>query len=726
MIANRTRPGKGLAELKEKILNYYPGAAEEWALIEKAYGFALKAHSGQRRESGESFIIHPLGVARILADMGLDMITIAAGLLHDVVEDTAFGLEDIEHEFDREIAQLVDGVTKLGRMEFTSREEQQAETLRKMFIAMARDIRVILIKLADRTHNLRTLRHLRTSKQKEIAQETLEIYAPLAHRLGIYKIKGELEDLAFRYQDGAHYYELVEKLSKKRREREAFINRIIKTLRVQLEQVGIRGELQGRPKHLYSIYNKIQEQHIQFSEIYDLTGIRIIVENVKDCYGALGVVHTLWRPIPGRFKDYIAMPKPNMYQSLHTTVVGAENELVEIQIRTREMHRTAEYGIAAHWRYKEKTKNPQELDQKLAWLRQLLEWQHDYRDPREFMESLKIDLFSDEVFLFTPRGDVISLPAGSGPLDFAYKIHTDIGHRCTGARINGRIVPLNYRLQTGEIVEIITAKHGSPSRDWLKMVKTPQAKNRIRSWFKKERRDENIEKGRELLEKEFKKLNLDHRLWLTPELLDEAGKKFNLQSAEDVYATVGYGGVTAPQIAGRLREEYARRYGEEESAVPEARTARQQTFSDLGVKIQGMDNLLLRMARCCSPLPGDEIAGFITRGRGVSIHRATCPNLKQVQQDRLIEASWDKESRVSYPVGIEVRAADRTNLLSEVVAVVSESRVNIAAVDGRTDREQVAAIYLTVMVEDCVQLQRIINRIKKVKGVFSVNRCLEE
>ncbi len=725
MAVNRTGSGRGLGELKGKILNYYPETGEEWDLIEKAYYFALKAHSGQRRQSGESFIIHPLGVAKILADMGLDVITIAAGLLHDVVEDTAVGLKDLEQEFDQEIALLVDGVTKLGRVEFTSKEEQQAETLRKMFIAMARDIRVILIKLADRTHNLRTLRFLKTFKQKEIARETLEIYAPLAHRLGIYKIKMELEDLAFRYQNEVKYYELVEKLDKNRREREKFIIRVISTLREQLEQVGIKAELQGRPKHLYSIYNKIREQHVEFSEIYDLTGIRVIVENIKDCYGSLGVVHTLWRPIPGRFKDFIAMPKPNMYQSLHTTVVAAENELVEIQIRTWEMHRTAEYGIAAHWRYKEKIKNPRELDQKLAWLRQLLEWQHEYRDPREFMESLKIDLFSDEVFLFTPRGDVINLPQGSCPLDFAYKIHTDIGHRCTGARINGRIVPLDYRLKTGEMVEIITTKHSSPSRDWLKLVKTPQAKNRIRSWFKKERREENIEKGRELLEREFKRLNLDHRLWLTPELLEEVGKKFNLLSAEEVYATVGYGGVTAPQISGRLREEYGKRYGEEEKApVPETRAAKQQSYSDLGIKIQGVDNLLLRMARCCLPVPGDKIAGFITRGRGVSIHRAGCPNLKHAQAERIIEAAWNRGAQLSYPVEIEVRAIDRPNLLAEVVALVSEGRVDIMAVDGKADKDRVAVIHLTMVVRDRAQLQHIINRLKKIKDVLSVSRYL--
>ncbi|HHX86647.1 MAG TPA: bifunctional (p)ppGpp synthetase/guanosine-3',5'-bis(diphosphate) 3'-pyrophosphohydrolase, partial [Firmicutes bacterium] len=503
---------------------------------------------------------------------------------------------------------------------------------------------------------------------------------------------------------------------------EEFINRIISTLREQLQAVEITAELQGRPKHLYSIYNKIKEQHKQFNEIYDLTGIRVIVSSVKDCYGALGVVHSLWRPIPGRFKDYIAMPKPNMYQSLHTTVVGAENELVEIQIRTWEMHHTAEYGIAAHWRYKEKIKNPRELDEKLAWLRQLLEWQHEYRDPREFMESLKIDLFSDEVFLFTPRGDVINLPKGSSPLDFAYKIHTDIGHRCTGARANGRIVPLDYLLKTGEMVEIITGKQSSPSRDWLKIVKTPQAKNRIRSWFKKERREENIEKGRELLEREFKKLNLDHHLFLKSELLEEVGRKFNLFSAEDVYAMVGYGGVTALQITGRLKEEYTKRYGEEEPPVLETRPAKQDLYPELGVKIQGADNLLLRIARCCSPVPGDKITGFITRGRGVSIHRSGCPNLKHAQVERLIEATWDKGVRVTYPVGVEVRAIDRPNLLAEVVALVSESRVNILAVDGKADKDRIAVIHLTIMVQDRTQLIHITNRIRRIRDVLSVSR----
>ncbi|MEW5785982.1 MAG: bifunctional (p)ppGpp synthetase/guanosine-3',5'-bis(diphosphate) 3'-pyrophosphohydrolase [Bacillota bacterium] len=717
---------RGLADLKKRVTRYYP-AAEDWAVVEKAYHFALQAHSGQLRESGESYIIHPLGVAKILADLELDLVTITAGLLHDVAEDTTVTLAEINDQFGAEVAALVDGVTKLSRLEFTSKEEQQAETLRKMFIAMAKDIRVVLIKLADRTHNLRTLRYLNTFKQKEIARETMEIYAPLAHRLGIYMIKWELEDLAFRYLQPQDYYQLVEKLAKKRRERENFINRIIAGLRKRLEAVGIKSEIQGRPKHLYSIFHKMVEQGKDLSEIYDLTAIRVIVDSVKDCYGALGIVHTLWKPIPGRFKDFIAMPKPNMYQSLHTTVVGAENELVEIQIRTWEMHRTAEYGIAAHWRYKEKIKDAKQFDEKLAWLRQLLEWQHDYRDARDFIESLKVELLTDEVFVFTPRGDVIDLPTGSIPLDFAYKIHTAVGNRCTGARVNGRIVPLEYVLKMGDMVEILTSKNGSPSRDWLKIVKTSQAKNKIRSWFKKERREENIEKGREMLEREIRRLNIDHRELLKHDLLEEVGRKFNLLSADDIYAAIGYGGVTSHQVIGRLQEEYRQRYGvKEEPVLPEIKPAKPLPHSAPGVIIQGIDNLLIRIARCCSPVPGDEITGFITRGRGVSIHRADCPNLDQNKSEsgRYLEATWEGAMQRSYPVEIEVSAQDRNNLLADVMTAVTESKVNITAVNGRTDKDRTATIHLTLVVRDRAHLEQVMNKVKKVKDVYSVRRFI--
>ncbi len=717
---------KKLIDLKKKIQRYYPDL-DDWALVEKAYDFSLKAHSGQLRESGESYIMHPLGVVLILAELELDLVTIIAGLLHDVVEDTAITLEDIRSEFGDEVASLVDGVTKLSRLDFTSKEEQQAETLRKMFIAMAQDIRVVLIKLADRTHNLRTLRYLNTHKQKEIARETLEIYAPLAHRLGIYMIKWELEDLAFRYMQPNDYFQLVEKLAKKRREREHFINRIIWILQDHLSEANIEAEIQGRPKHLYSIYNKMKTQGKDLNEIYDLTAVRIIVDSVKDCYHTLGIVHTIWKPIPGRFKDFIAMPKPNMYQSLHTTVFAAENELAEIQIRTWDMHRTAEYGIAAHWRYKEKVKNSGELDEKLTWLRQLLEWQHDYRDARDFIKDLKGELFTDEVFVFTPKGDVVDLPAGSVTLDFAYKIHTDIGNRCTGAKVNGRLVPLDYQLKTGDMVEVVTSKQGSPSRDWLNLVKTSHAKNKIRSWFKKERREENIEKGREMIEKEIRRITVEQRMSVKHDMLEEVGRTFNLLSVEDLYAAVGYGGVSVHQVISRLREEYKKEHTgkDDQENLPELKPVKHLKEGTAGVSIAGMDGLLMRIARCCNPVPGDEIVGFITRGRGVTIHRRDCPNLvhySKKDKGRFLEASWENVSVASYPVEIEVNANDRKNLLADVMSAVNESKIDITAVSARADKNHVATIHMTMVVRDQVHLDQIMNKIRKIKDVFSVRR----
>ncbi len=716
---------KKLSDLKRAIQRYYP-RLEDWAMVEKAYNYSQDAHGGQLRESGESYIIHPLGVVMILAELELDLVTIVAGLLHDVVEDTNVTLEDIGREFGAEVASLVDGVTKLSRLDFTSKEEQQAETLRKMFIAMAQDIRVVMIKLADRTHNLRTLRYLNTDKQKEIARETLEIYAPLAHRLGIYMIKWELEDLAFRYMQPEEYFQLVEKLAKKRREREHFINRIIWVLQDQLAEAAIKAEIQGRPKHLFSIYNKMKAQSKDLSEIYDLTAVRIIVDSVKDCYHTLGIVHTVWKPIPGRFKDFIAMPKPNMYQSLHTTVFAAENELAEIQIRTWDMHRTAEYGIAAHWRYKEKLKNSDELDQKLVWLRQLLEWQHDYRDAREFIKDLKGDLFTDEVFVFTPKGDVLDLPAGSVTIDFAYKIHTDVGNRCTGSRVNGRLVPLDYQLKTGDMVEVIVSKSGSPSRDWLNLVKTNQAKSKIRSWFKKERREENIEKGKEMLEREIRRINVEQRLAIKHDLLEDVGRSFNLVSVDDLYAAVGYGGVSVHQAISRLREEHNRKKGEKEETevLPELKPVKRIKSGPAGVSISGMDNLLMRVARCCNPVPGDDIIGFITRGRGVTIHRRDCPNLVHYSADngRFINASWDSIVTASYPVDVEISANDRKNLLSDIMAAVNESKVDITAVSARADKNRIATIYLTMVVRDQVHLEQIMSKIKKIRDVCTVRR----
>ncbi|MBT9172382.1 MAG: GTP pyrophosphokinase [Syntrophomonadaceae bacterium] len=711
-----------LEDLKAQVKAYYP-TEPDWDVLEKAYRFAFDAHHEQKRFSGELYITHPLGVGRILAELEMDTDTIVAGLLHDVVEDTEATLEDIRREFGSEIAMLVDGVTKLSKLEYKSREEHQAENLRKMLLAMAKDIRVLLIKLADRTHNMRTLKFLTSIRQQQISRETLEIYAPLAHRLGIYKIKWELEDQAFRYLERDRYYQLVDKLAKKRREREAFIGQIVNNLQPKLAEVGITAQISGRPKHLYSIDQKMKTQEKELHEIYDLTAIRIIVDSLKDCYGALGIVHTLWKPIPGRFKDYIAMPKSNMYQSLHTTVMVGKNELLEAQIRTWEMHRTAEYGIAAHWRYKEKgSKQNISFDDKLSWLRQILEMQQEAKDASEFMENVKLDLFADEVFVFTPKGDVVELPAGSVPLDFAYKIHTDIGHRCIGARINGRLVPLDYALQTGEIVEIMTSKQGTPSRDWLNVVKSSGAKAKIRGWFKRLRREENLGKGKELLEKELRKQELDPQVFLKPSLIQEAGKKFNIFSEEDVYITVGLGGITPQQTVMRLKEEYRKKHGGPEPEKPAEFKPQKPGKAGKGVRIAGMDNLLVRFAKCCAPVPGDEILGLVTRGRGISIHRQDCSNVQsKVQPGRVLEAAWE-ESNGSYPVEIEVSAMDRPHILMDVVNAVSECKVNITAVNGKSTKDKMSVIQMTVMVRDKEHLDNILKHVSAVRDVFHTYR----
>jgi guanosine-3',5'-bis(diphosphate) 3'-pyrophosphohydrolase len=715
-----------LDDLRVKLKSYCSDA--DLAIVDKAFQFADEAHRGQFRISGDPYIQHPLGVAFILAELELDTTTIAASLLHDVVEDTQFTLQDIEDNFGKEVALLVDGVTKLSRIEYKSKEEQQVENLRKMFFAMAKDIRVILIKLADRLHNMRTLKYLPVKKQKKIAQETLEVYAPLAHRLGIFRIKWELEDIAFRYLEPDKYYELVEKVAKKRQERETYINQVIGCLKTKLDEVGIKAEIQGRPKHLYSIYHKMVEQDKDFREIYDLTAIRIIVDSIKDCYGALGVVHTLWKPVPGRFKDYIAMPKINMYQSLHTTVIGPEGEPLEIQIRTWDMHRTAEYGIAAHWRYKEGTgtKSSDEFDKKLFWLRQLLEWQHDLRDAREFMETLKIDLFADEVFVFTPKGDVIDLPAGSCPIDFAYRIHTDIGHRCIGAKVNGHLVPLDYKLQNGDIVEIVTSKLANgPSRDWLKLVRTPQAKSRIRQWFKKERREENITRGRDNLEKEIRKQGFEPHELLTNGPLEAVLERFSLTSSEDLFMAVGYGGLTVNQVVTRLKEEYLRLNPEKkaEPTLPDIMPRPQMTRASHGVKVKGMDNILVRLSHCCNPVPGDSIIGYVTRGRGVSVHRVNCPNVAFLSDpERLIEVSWDQDQAASFAADVELAAMDRPALLSDVMNVLNDMKTKISAVNARTTKDMITIINLRLEIRNLEELKAIINRLSAIKDVFSVER----
>ncbi|MDU2065136.1 MAG: bifunctional (p)ppGpp synthetase/guanosine-3',5'-bis(diphosphate) 3'-pyrophosphohydrolase [Sporomusaceae bacterium] len=716
-------------ELLKQILANQPDSQKP--LIEKAFHVAVTAHTGQKRASGEEYIIHPLGVAKILAELQIDAVTISASLLHDVVEDTAITLAEIEKDFGREVAFLVDGVTKLSRMEYKSKEEQQLENYRKMFLAMAKDIRVVLIKLADRLHNMRTLKHVPPEKQQRIASETMEIFAPLAHRLGMSNVKWELEDLAFRYLEEVKYYELVEKVKQKRQEREAFINEAVEILKQRLDSVGIKGEIQGRPKHFYSIYKKMQKSHKDLSEIYDLSAIRILVDTVKDCYGALGMVHTLWKPLPNRFKDYIAMPKSNMYQSLHTTVIGVKGQPLEIQIRTAEMHRTSEYGIAAHWRYKEGGKNgSKDFDQKLSWLRQLLEWQQEIRDPREFVETLKLDVFADEVFVFTPKGDVVDLPAGSVPIDFAYRIHTDVGHRCTGARVNGKIVPLEYTLSNGDIVEIITTKQGNgPSRDWLNIVGASETRNKIRQWFKKEKREENVAKGRELLEKEIKKLGYDVKVLGKNERIFEVAKKMNLGSEDELLASLGYGGHTVHAIMTKLVEIYKKE--QKQSSPPdmkqmlaELKPKRPKNKSSHGVLVKGESGLLVRLARCCNPVPGDAIVGFITRGRGVSVHRADCINIlhNREEYERVIEVDWDVSGDQVYPVTVEVTGSDRPGLLSDIIILSAENKLNISTVNARVQNNKVAVITLSFNLKNVSQLELIMTKIRRVKDVYSVHR----
>jgi len=733
------------AELKVKLQKISPQAS--LAIVEKAYHFAEVAHRNQLRNSGEDYILHPLEVAQILAELEMDEATIAASLLHDVVEDTLYTIEDIEKEFGSEIALLVDGVTKLGRIEYKSKMEQQVENLRKMFLAMAKDIRVILIKLADRLHNMRTLKYHSIEKQKEIAQETLEIFAPLANRLGIFRIKWELEDLSFRYLKPQEYYDLVERIALKRREREAYIDDVIVQMRERLNEVEIYADIEGRPKHFYSIYRKMMTQNKELSEIYDLMAIRVVVESVNDCYGALGIIHTLWKPIPGRFKDYIAMPKPNMYQSLHTTLIGVHGEPFEIQIRTSEMHRTSEYGIAAHWKYKEasnkeggsKENSNKEgsnkvadvnFEQKLSWLRQLLEWQHDSRDAGEFMESLKIDLFADTVFVFTPKGDVVELPADSCPIDFAYRVHTDVGHRCVGAKINGRIVPLETKLTNGDILEILTSKQGTgPSRDWLAFVKTSQAKNRIRQWFKKEQREDNIARGRENLEREVHKLGLEAGNVLKLESLLAIAKSQNFAGVDDLYAAIGDGVLTPNKVLMRLREELSKEEREKLhlAALQQGEGKKPSPYGKAshGVRVKGVDNVLVRFSRCCNPLPGDAIIGYITRGRGVSIHRGDCNNMlchSQEESERVVEVMWAEQIDSTYPVDIQIYGKDKPHLVTEVMNTVVDTRTHILGINAQVGRDTIAHIQLRVEIRNVEQLKMVMHKIRKIKDITDVDR----
>ena len=717
-----------IADLIQQVKEYNPDA--DVGFIENAYEFAKEAHKGQQRRSGQEYIVHPLEVAKILADLHVDAITIVAGLLHDVVEDTDVPLKKIAESFGDDVALLVDGVTKLSKIEFKSKEEQQVENLRKMFLAMAKDIRVIIIKLADRLHNMRTLRHQSPEKQKEIAEETIEIFAPLAHRLGIFKIKWELEDLALRYMHPQEYYQLVQSISMKRQEREQYINEVITTLEAKLDEVGIKSDIQGRPKHFYSIYNKMQKKKIHVNEIYDLIAVRLVVESVKDCYGALGIIHTLWKPIPMRFKDYIAMPKPNMYQSLHTTVLGPNGEPFEIQIRTWDMHKIAEFGIAAHWEYKEGHVGDQKFNEKLIWLRQLLDWQHDQKDASEFMESLKVDFFSDRVYVFTPAGDVMELPEGSVPIDFAYRIHSDVGHQCTGAKISGKIVPLDYRLKTGDIIEVLTHKSSGPSRDWLKIVQTSQAKNRIRQWFRKEQKEENIIKGREILERECKKQGLPIGDTLKTSNLLEAAKRYSITSVEDLYVAFIEGALSPLQVINWISDNFkikAKKDLKEETQVNPEKSLK--PFSGYGkpssgVRVKGVDNLLIRLSRCCNPLPGDKIIGYITKGRGVSIHRADCLNVTNnlAGKEQLIDVLWDTTTDTAYQVEIEVTGMDRPGFALDVMNTILDSKINANAINARSTKNKLAIVDIKIEIRNLDHLKVVLDKLKRIRDVIEVKR----
>ncbi len=723
-----------IEDIIETVRKTQPGA--DLGLIQSAYDLACAAHEGQKRASGEEYIIHPLHVASIIADMHLDEATISAALLHDVVEDTTYTIEEMQEKFGDEVAMLIDGVTKLGQIEYKSKEEQQLENYRKLFLAMAKDLRVILIKLADRLHNMRTLRFMREDKQLRIARETIEIYAPMANRLGISNIKCELEDLCLRYMEPEIYYDLVESVKQKRQERQAFIDDAMAQLREKLAETGMKAEIRGRAKHFYSIYKKMRRDNKDISEIYDLSAVRVMVDTVRDCYGVLGVIHAMWKPMPGRFKDYIAMPKSNGYQSLHTTVMTRGYPL-EIQIRTFAMHQVSEYGFAAHWKYKEMGKSVgagKAYDQKMSWLRQMVNLQQELSDPREYVEALKVDVFSDEVFVFTPRGDVIDLPKGSIPLDFAYRIHTEVGHHCVGAKVNGKLVPLEYKLKNGDIVSIITNKaNNGPSPDWLNIVASSDTRNKIRSWFKKARREENIARGTELIEKEARRLGYEPKVLLKEGRLGEVAKKLNIQTEDDLLAALGYGGITINGILSKLVEMHKKEIQSTTSPdiskllselKPSQGTAKKSSH---GILVEGETGLMVRLARCCNPIPGDPIVGYITRGRGVSVHRADCSNVVADSDSvsRMIEVDWDVGLDKVYTVQIAIICNDQAGVLTTLLAVPSEMKVNICSINAKPNRaNKTSTVIMGLDVKNARQLNEILTKLRRLKDVFSVTRSL--
>ena len=711
---------------------------KRWAdtkLIIKAYNYAKEKHGTQCRKSGEPYIIHPVQVAYILADIGLDEATICAALLHDVVEDTEVTHEDLVRDFGEEIATMVAGVTKLGELRYqASTEERQVENYRKMFLAMGKDIRVIIIKLADRLHNLRTLKYLRRDRQIANAKETMELYAPLANRLGIYSLKWELEDLAFKYLYPEEYRELVEGIDKKREERLQFIEKIMDDIRGQLKKQKIEAEVTGRAKHLYSIYRKMKRDNKTLDQIYDLFALRILVNSVKDCYAALGVVHEMYSPMPGRFKDYIAVPKPNMYQSIHTTLLGEKGTPFEVQIRTWEMHRIAEYGIAAHWAYKEANygkKGKQVVTvtkDKLAWLRETLEWQQDMKDPQEFLNTLKTELFEDEVYVFTPKGKILVLPRDATPIDFAYSIHEEIGNHMVGCKINSKMMPIITKLQSGDIVEIMTSdSQKGPSRDWLKFIKTTKAKSKIQSWFKKEQRSENIEKGKDLIEKEIKRIGISHDELFKRDYINAALDRYKFKNLEEMYASVGFGAISQVKIISRMLEEYRKSHKEEniEQKIEELTNKRKNIKpSSTGVVVKGIDNCLVKLSKCCNPVPGDNIIGYITKGRGVSVHRTDCVNVKDLlkEEDRIIDVYWYTEKAASYNVDITVYANDRSGLLAEVIQVLSNLKTKLIGLNSKATKEHIATIEISIEVENIEELNKVLKELRKVDSVYEVTR----